>query len=142
MRDAESKRVDSKHLKALVHALNTTDPGALLSEWTHLFQANMRRILDVTRRCFEMVPQTQAEIARLAGEPFASADKDTQQCLAPYAKAISDNSDAAAATVKDFLAKTISFTGLVNAGEVQARSRVWTVICASTSSLSEGAPPE
>lgn len=113
---------NSKHLKALLHALNTEDPSALLSEWTHLFQANMRRILDVTRRCFEMVPQTQAEIARLAGEPFASANKDTQQYLDQFAKAVSENSDAAAATVKDFLAKTSPSAGATQPAKRRIRS--------------------
>ena len=99
---------NSKHLKALLHTLNTKDSGALLEEWTSLYQANMRRVLDVTRSCFEIVPQTQAEIAQLVGEPFASANKETQQYLDQFTKAISDGRDAAAASVKDFLAKAIA----------------------------------
>src|ERR1700752_49544 len=70
---------NSKHLKALLSTLNTKDSGALLAEWTNLYQANMRRVLDVTRSCFEIVPQTQAEIAKLVGVPFASANKETKQ---------------------------------------------------------------
>ena len=99
---------NSKHLKALLNALNSKDSGALLAEWTDLYQANMRRVLDVTRSCFEIVPQTQAEIAQLVGEPFASANKETQQYLDQFTKAISDGRDAAAASVKDFLAKAIA----------------------------------
>ena len=99
---------NSKHLKALLNTLNTKDSGALLTEWSNLYQANMRKVLDVTRRCFEIVPQTQAEIAKLVGEPFASANKETQQYLDQFTKAISDGRDAAAASVKDFLAKAIA----------------------------------
>jgi phasin family protein len=99
---------NSKHLKALLNTLNTKDSGALLAEWTNLYQANMRRVLDVTRSCFEIVPQTQAEIARLVGVPFASANKETKQYLDQITKAISDGHDAAAASMKDFLAKAIA----------------------------------
>jgi phasin family protein len=99
---------NSKHLKALLSPLNTKDSGALLAEWTNLYQANMRRVLDVTRSCFEIVPQTQAEIAKLVGEPFASANKQTQQYLDQFTKAISDGRDAATASVKDFIAKAIA----------------------------------
>ena len=65
----------------------------------------MQRVMDVTRSCFEIVPQTQAEIAKLLGEPFASANRETQRYLDQFTKAISDGRDAAAASVKDFLAK-------------------------------------
>ena len=99
---------NSKHLKALLTTLNTKDSGALLAEWTTLYQANMRRVLDATRSCFEIVPQTQAEIASLVGEPFASATKETQQYLDQFTKAINSGRDAAAASVKDFLAKAIA----------------------------------
>jgi phasin family protein len=99
---------NSKHLKALLNTANTKDSGALLAEWTNLYQASMRRGLDVTRSCFEIVPQTQAEIAKLVGEPFASANKETQQYLDQFTKAIGDGRDAAAASVKDFLAKAIA----------------------------------
>ena len=99
---------NTKHLKALLNTLNTKDSGALLAEWSNLYQANMRRILDVTRSCFEIVPQTQAEIANLVGEPFASANEQTQQYLEQLTKAIGDGRDAAAATAKEFLAKAVA----------------------------------
>ena len=99
---------NSKHLKALLNTLNTKDSGALLAEWTNLYQANMRRVLDVTRSCFEIVPQTQAEIAKLVGVPFASANKETKQYLDQITKAIGDGRDAAAASMKDFLARAIA----------------------------------
>ena len=99
---------NTKHIKALLSAQNTKDSSVLLAEWTSLYQTNMRRILDVTRSCFEIVPQTQAEIAKLVGEPFASATKETQKYLDQFTKAISDNRDAAAASVKNFLAQAIA----------------------------------
>jgi hypothetical protein len=99
---------NSKHLKALLNTANTKDSGTLLAEWTNLYQASMQRGLDVTRSCFEIVPQTRAEIAKLVGEPFTSANKETQQYLDQFTKAIGDGRDAAAASVKDFLAKAIA----------------------------------
>src|SRR5438105_14429662 len=72
---------NSKHLKALLNTLNTRDSGALLTEWSNLYQANVRRVLDVTRRCFELVPQTQAEILTLVRAPLASATTQTQPSL-------------------------------------------------------------
>jgi hypothetical protein len=42
------------------------------------------------------------------GEPFASANKETQKYLDQFTKAISEGRDAAAASVKDFLAKAIA----------------------------------
>jgi hypothetical protein len=99
---------NSKHRRALLDTANTKDSGALLAEWTGLYQANMRRVLDVTRSSFEIVPHTQAEIAKLVGEPFASANKETQKYLDQFTKAISDGRDSATASVKDFLAKAIA----------------------------------
>ena len=99
---------NSKHLRTLLNTLDSKDSGTLLQEWTSLYQANMRRALETTRSCFEIIPHTQAEIAKLVGEPFASANKETQQYLDQFTKAIGDGRDAAAATVKDFLAKAVA----------------------------------
>ena len=92
---------NSKHLKAL---LSTTDPTAALTEWVALYQANMRRVLDVTRTCFEILPQTQDELAKLAGG-LTSYGKETQQYLDQLTKTMSDGRDAATAQMKDFLSK-------------------------------------
>ena len=99
---------NTKHLKALLNTRNTKDSGVLLAEWTSLYQANMRRMLEVTRTCFEIVPQTQAQIANLVGEPFASANKQTQQYLDQFTKAIGEGHGAATATAKEFLAKVVT----------------------------------
>ena len=53
---------NSKHLMS---SLSTKDSGALLGEWARLYEANTRRVLDVTRSCFEIMPQTQAQLHRL-----------------------------------------------------------------------------
>ena len=98
---------NSKHLRTLLTTLNAKDSGALLHEWSSLYQANMRRALDVTRSCFEIVPQTQAQIANLVGEPFASVSKETQQYLDQWTKAVGDSRDSAAATVQNFIAKGV-----------------------------------
>ena len=95
---------NSQHLMS---SLSTKDSGALLGEWARLYEANTQRVLDVTRSCFEIVPQTQAEIANLMGGPFVSANKVTQQYLDQFTKAIGDGRDAAAASVKEFLAKAV-----------------------------------
>jgi hypothetical protein len=63
----------------------------------------MRRILDVTRSCFEIVPQTQTDIAKLVGDPFASANGETQRYLDQFTKAMSDGRGAAVAAAKNFL---------------------------------------
>ena len=95
---------NSKHLMALS---STAEPASVLAEWTALYQSNVRRILDVARTSFEIVPQTQAEMAKLVGEPFASYNKQTQQYVDQFTKAITDGRDAAAAQMKDFLGKTM-----------------------------------
>jgi phasin family protein len=96
---------NAKHLKSLQ---NTKDTGALVVEWANRYQANMRRILEVTRTCFEIVPRTQAEMAKLVGEPFAPYNKETQHYLDEFAAAIEERRDAAAAAVKDVLAKAMA----------------------------------
>ncbi len=96
---------NAKHLKAL---LNTNDSNAVVVEWAGRYQANMRRILQVTRTCFEIVPRTQAEMAKLVGAPFAPYNKETQQYLDQFTTAINDGRDAAEAAVKDVLAKAMA----------------------------------
>src|SRR5439155_4612211 len=94
----------SKQLDAL---LTTTNPADALVQWTDLYQANVRRLLDVTRTCFEIVPQTQAQMAKLLVEPFASYNDEAQKYLVQFNQALTDRGDAAAAPMKDFMAKTL-----------------------------------
>jgi phasin family protein len=99
---------NAKQLKAL---LNTRDAAGVVSEWGGRYQANMRRILEVTRICFEIVPKTQAEMAKLLGEPFAPYNKETQQYIDEFTTAITDGRNAAAVAVKDVLAKAMASVG-------------------------------
>ena len=96
---------NAEHLKSL---LATKDSGSLLTEWAGLYQANMRRVLDVSRIGFEIVPETQAKMAAVMGEPFNTYTKETQKYLDQYVKAIADGRDTAAAKVKQFLAQTMA----------------------------------
>jgi len=96
---------NAKHLKSL---LATKDSGSLLTEWASLYQANMRRVLEVSRVGFEIVPETQAKMAAVMGEPFNTYTKETQKYLDQYVKAIADGRDTAATKVKQFLAQTMA----------------------------------
>jgi len=96
---------NAKYLKSLVA---TKDSGSLLSDWAGLYQTNMRRVLDVSRIGFDIVPETQAKMAAVMGEPFNTYTKETQQYLDQHVKAIQDGRDTAAAAVKQFLAKTMA----------------------------------
>ena len=99
---------NAKHLKSL---LATKDSGSLLTEWASLYQANMRRVLEVSRVGFEIVPEIQARMAAVMGEPFNTYTKETQKYLDQYVKAIADGRDTAAAQVKQFLAQTMASVG-------------------------------
>ena len=96
---------NAKHLKSL---LTTKDSGSLLTEWADLYQSNMRRVLDVSRIGFEIVPETQAKMAAVMGEPFNTYTKETQKYLDQYVKAIADGRDTAASKLKQFLAQTMA----------------------------------
>ena len=96
---------NAKHLKSL---LTTKDSGSLLTEWADLYQSNMRRVLDVSRIGFEIVPETQAKMAAVMGEPFNTYTKETQKYLDQYVKAIADGRDTASGKVKQFLAQTMA----------------------------------
>ena len=101
----------AEHAKYLKSLLTTKDSSTLLAESAVLYQANVRRLLEVSRIGFETVPQTQAKMADLMGEPFGAYTKETQQYLEQYVKAIADGRDSAATAVKQFLAKTIASVG-------------------------------
>jgi phasin family protein len=99
---------NAKQLRAL---LNAKDSSALVAEWAASYQTNVRRILDLTRTCFEIVPKTQAEMAKVVGESFAPYNRETQQYLDQFATAITDGRAAAAAAVKDVLTKAMASVG-------------------------------
>jgi phasin family protein len=102
---------NSKHIKAL---LNAPESPAALTEWPSLYQENAQKIVEVTRSWFEIASQTQAELSKLLGTPFASYNVEAQKYLDQFTNAITDGRDAAAAQVRDFLAKAV-----VSASEAQ-----------------------
>jgi phasin family protein len=98
----------SKHIKAL---LNTAKSPAALSEWPSLYQENAQKMVDMTRGWFEILSQTQAELSKLLGKPFASNNVEAQNYLDQFTKAITDAHSAAEAQMKDFLAKAFGSAG-------------------------------
>lgn len=96
----------AENSKSLNAVLNKTAPAAVLAEWPGLYQANARRISEVTRGCFEIVSQTQAEIAPLMTEYFNAYTEGARQNLTQFTKAVNEGREAASAAVKDSLAKT------------------------------------
>lgn len=101
----------SKNLKGL---MNPGDSAALLAEWPRFYQANVQRIMEVTRNWVGIMSQTQAEMAQLMAT-LAPGSKGMQQYLDQFTKAMNDGRDAALAGVKDVLTK---------AGEDQAARKV------------------
>ncbi len=63
--------------------------------------------VDATRTCFEIVPETQAELAKLIGKSFASYYNAAQHDLDKFNKAVTDGGDAAAIAVKEFFVKGV-----------------------------------
>jgi hypothetical protein len=112
---------NSAHLKTL---LSTPDSGATLSEWTSLCQTNMRRAFDVADSCFEIVPQARAAIALLVGEPFASANKETQKYFDQFTKFMVDGREAAAASAKEFVTKAMATASESLPAGTKARANV------------------
>ena len=93
---------NSKHITTL---LNTTDSPAALLQWPTLYQESAQKMVDLTRSWFEIASQTQAELGKLLGVPFASFNVEAQKYLDQFANSITDGRNAAATQVKDFLAK-------------------------------------
>lgn len=101
---------NAKQLKSLLRAQDST---AVVAEWAGRYQANARKILEVTRQSFEIVPQTQTEMAKLLGRPFAPYHEQTRQCLDEFATAIAEGCDAAEAAVQEVLAAASAQAGAV-----------------------------
>ncbi len=112
---------NSAHLKTL---LITPDSGATFSEWTSLCHTNMRRAFDVADSCFEIVPQARAAIARLVGEPFTSANLETQKYVDQFTKAMIGGREAAVASAKEFLTNAIVSANETLPGKTKAKAKV------------------
>jgi phasin family protein len=94
----------SKHINAL---MNTAKSPAALTEWPSLYQERAQKQMDVMRNWFEILSQTQTELSKLLGNPFASNNVEAQNYFDQFTKAITDARGAAEAQMKDFLAKAV-----------------------------------
>jgi hypothetical protein len=106
---------NSKHIQSLLDSaargrtlIDTKESAAALAQWPTLYQENAKRMVQVTRSWFDIVSQTQAEMARLLGEPFVRGSSDTQQYFEHFTKAITDWHETAAQQVKGVLDMTRS----------------------------------
>jgi hypothetical protein len=99
-----AKAAYMQNSKAMV--LITQEPAGALAQWPSLFQENAQRMMDVTRSWFEIVAQTQAELTKLLGNPFASYNAETKNYFDQFMKAVAQGPQAAASQMKEFLAKT------------------------------------
>ena len=91
--------------------LMTQEPAAALTQWPSLFQENAQRMMDVTRNWFEIMAQTQAELTKLLGHPFASYNAETKSYFDQFMKAVAQGPEAAATQMKEFLAQTTGSAG-------------------------------
>ena len=96
---------NAKHINILLK--NTTDSPAALLQWPTLYQESAQKMVDLTRSWFDLTLQTQVELGKLLGEPFAPFNVEAQKYLDQFTNSITDGRDAAAAQVKDFLAKSV-----------------------------------
>jgi len=110
---------NSKHIQALLEnsarvrsLLDTRESAAALVQWPSLYQENAKRMVQVTRSWFDIVSQTQAEMAKLLGEPFVRSNSEAQQYFDHFTKAITDWHESAVGQVKSVL-------GMAGAGSVE-----------------------
>ena len=90
--------------QALHAALTVAGGPAAMAAWPGLCQTNVVRVLEVTRRWFEIVSQAQAEMAKLMGERFAAPGMGMPLDLGQFTKAMIEGRDAAMAGMQQFLA--------------------------------------
>ncbi|MBL8540899.1 MAG: phasin family protein [Betaproteobacteria bacterium] len=101
---------NSKHIQSLLEnstrahsLLDTKDSAAALAQWPTLYQENAKRMVQVTRSWFDIVSQTQAEMAKVLGEPLARSSPDAQQYFDHFTKAITEWHETAARQVRGAL---------------------------------------
>lgn len=104
---------NSKHIQSLLEnstrvrsLLDTKESASALAQWPTLYQENAKRMVQVTRSWFDIVSQTQAEMAKLLGEPFVRSSPEAQQYFDHFTKAITDWHETAAGQVKGVLGMT------------------------------------
>ena len=59
------------NLKDIDALHNAAKSPAALTEWLRLYQESAQKMVDLTRSWFDIASQTQAELGKLLGEPFA-----------------------------------------------------------------------
>jgi len=101
---------NSKHIQTLLQnsthiqsLLDSKESAAALAQWPALYQENARRMVQVTRSWFDIVAQTQAEMAKLLGEPFVRTNPEAQQYFDHFTQAITEWHETAAEQVKNAL---------------------------------------
>jgi phasin family protein len=94
----------TENAQALHSALNVAGGAAAITAWPGLCQANVVRVLEVTRRWIEIMSQTQTEIARHMGERFAASGMGMPHDLVQFTKAMIEGRDAAMGGMLQFLA--------------------------------------
>ena len=109
---------NSKHIQTLLEnsthvrsLLDTKESAAALAQWPTLYQENAKRMVQVTRSWFDIVSQTQAEMAKLLGEPFVRSNPEAQQYFDHFTKAITEWHETAAGQMKGVLGMAGSSQG-------------------------------
>jgi glycyl-tRNA synthetase beta subunit len=104
---------NSKHIQALLEnstrvrsLLDNKESAAALVQWPSLYQENAKRMVQVTRSWFDIVSQTQVEMAKLLGEPFVRSNSEAQQYFDHFTRAITDWHESAVGQVKSVLRMT------------------------------------
>lgn len=93
--------------QALHSALSVAGGPAAMTAWPGFCQANVVRMLEVTRRWIEIVSQAQTDMAGLAGERFAVSGAGMPLDLGQFTKAMIEGRDAALAAMREFLATAV-----------------------------------
>ena len=106
-----AKAAFGQNSKNIAMLLTTQEPAAALTQWPSMFQENAQRMMDVTRNWFEIMAQTQAELTKLLGHPFASYNAETKSYFDQFMKAVAQGPEAAATQMKEFLAQTTGSAG-------------------------------
>lgn len=97
----------AQNAEALHAALNVSGGPAAMSAWPGLCQANVVRVLEVSRRWIEIVSQAQAEMSALLGVRFP-AGMGMPLDLAQFTKAMIEGRDAAIGAMQGFLATSVA----------------------------------
>jgi phasin family protein len=93
--------------QALHAALSVAGGPAAMTVWPGLCQANVVRVLEVTRRWLEIMSGAETDIARLTGERFAVPGLGLPLVLGQFTKAMTEIHGAALAGMQEVLATVV-----------------------------------